>query len=68
MMDLNNNFRIEFFGGPSDGDTIYQHESPDEEFQVINHVSGEIHIHEYIIQWENRIQAKYIYRGVRVIA
>lgn len=64
MTQQTHNFRIEFYGGPQDGEVIYQRAAPELSFDLAIKLDDSIEMHHYNLHWTNDIQARYIYNGV----
>lgn len=66
MIPQTHNYRIEFYGGPQDGEVIYQRAAPNQTFTLATPTEEGMELHNYVLSWETTLQAKYLYDGVEV--
>lgn len=62
-MTVRNNYRLEFVGGPNDGEVIYQWTKPEPQFVFALETGADTQYHEYQVHWSNAFQGKYQYVG-----
>ena len=63
------NYRIEFYGGPNDGEILFSREVPKEVYDIATkHITDkgdyEIYVHRYVLHWLNDSQGKYVYQEI----